>query len=856
MRVRLGCFMLAVSLLIAIAAPYASAEPVEIVRNGGFTAGIEEWILNPEVGEWNPWMEGGKIDLYALTETGLPGVIMYQNLNVTGIEGKALTASITLTNQREWSYENTVAVCIVYIDADGRPNVLTLLNPDDAAIGTDTVFTNTVTLPANARKIVRVEIDIRDYSVLIGDDVSLKADDVAAGPVPIITSVSPDSGPYGTSVTLNGTGFGPTQGSVMLNGSDEGITITGWTDTAVTLTIGSPASSGTVLAVCDSVETNIDKTFTVTSPHFLAEVRRLHDTTFVKGVVADYVVKVTCINGFTPPGGFQLSTGLPGAELIMPTMPGAGGAMLRIDTSSLSAGLHESGVLVDGGSMQRTAPFTINVVEVGDIKFFTFDSEYNYVYITELNATSLGRLDLNWEVQIGDGTILFSVPVTFQSSNTSVILPIFSGGDYWDVYALSAGTANLIATTPDGFTKTLPITVTLSSVNQILSISVTPSTIANTFADTITFNAIADTRIYEIYRSGNATFTDFNLSWDNNVVTQTFTQQLDPPNNADVVLFGAKAGDAEGLAVLTITSPPPIACILTGRVISIDDSMPHWVVYGANIEFYQDGEKVFEREVWMSPMDGAFQIDALPAGTYKLRCVPTPMPMAPQSGYDYVQALPQWYLNADSISQAAEVTFSTEQPTDDIFFFILGDHQAPEVDSFSAPDVTTADGTSYEFTVTYRDNLAVSASDLWDSTLLVSGPNDFSASPSCADVDQDDSGTPLVATYFFDAPGGAWAAGHNGTYAIDLPADTVADTSHNPLPPQRIGTFEVKIPSWPIPGDANCDCKVNLLDLLYVRNRLNQSVTTLDNILADVNEDGKINLLDLLFVRNRLNQQC
>ena len=61
---------------------------------------------------------------------------------------------------------------------------------------------------------------------------------------------------------------------------------------------------------------------------------------------------------------------------------------------------------------------------------------------------------------------------------------------------------------------------------------------------------------------------------------------------------------------------------------------------------------------------------------------------------------------------------------------------------------------------------------------------------------------------------------------------------------------------WPIPGDANMDCRVNILDLIFIRNKLNQSVETGDNWKADVNEDTRINILDLIFVRNQLNTQC
>jgi len=46
---------------------------------------------------------------------------------------------------------------------------------------------------------------------------------------------------------------------------------------------------------------------------------------------------------------------------------------------------------------------------------------------------------------------------------------------------------------------------------------------------------------------------------------------------------------------------------------------------------------------------------------------------------------------------------------------------------------------------------------------------------------------------------------------------------------------------------------VSILDLIYIRNKLNMDVTIGDNWRADVNSDGKINALDLIFVRNLLN---
>jgi len=57
-------------------------------------------------------------------------------------------------------------------------------------------------------------------------------------------------------------------------------------------------------------------------------------------------------------------------------------------------------------------------------------------------------------------------------------------------------------------------------------------------------------------------------------------------------------------------------------------------------------------------------------------------------------------------------------------------------------------------------------------------------------------------------------------------------------------------------GDVDIDCRVTILDLIFIRNRLNAGVGTDGNWRADVNQDGKINILDLIHVRNKLYSAC
>jgi len=69
-------------------------------------------------------------------------------------------------------------------------------------------------------------------------------------------------------------------------------------------------------------------------------------------------------------------------------------------------------------------------------------------------------------------------------------------------------------------------------------------------------------------------------------------------------------------------------------------------------------------------------------------------------------------------------------------------------------------------------------------------------------------------------------------------------------------TSEASKSGWNIPGDATNDCKVDILDMLFVRSVLNDDTMTESNFRADVTRDGVIDVLDMLFVRNNLATKC
>jgi len=94
-----------------------------------------------------------------------------------------------------------------------------------------------------------------------------------------------------------------------------------------------------------------------------------------------------------------------------------------------------------------------------------------------------------------------------------------------------------------------------------------------------------------------------------------------------------------------------------------------------------------------------------------------------------------------------------------------------------------------------------------------------------------------------------------GRYTVTLNAAGITNASARML---NDGTDESRFftLAWPIPGDADGNCVVNVLDLIFIRQRLNTNVATGDNWRADVNEDRLINILDLIYVRARLNARC
>ena len=109
----------------------------------------------------------------------------------------------------------------------------------------------------------------------------------------------------------------------------------------------------------------------------------------------------------------------------------------------------------------------------------------------------------------------------------------------------------------------------------------------------------------------------------------------------------------------------------------------------------------------------------------------------------------------------------------------VGDNSPPTA-AISAPDVTAPGGSSYQFNVTFNDNVAIDTSWIDVDNVGVTGPNGQALKIIGAQVDNAANGTPRTATYTVAAPNGTWTAADNGAYTIDYRGAQVRDTAGLP----------------------------------------------------------------------------
>src|SRR5262249_52101994 len=112
-------------------------------------------------------------------------------------------------------------------------------------------------------------------------------------PNPIITGITPASGPVNTPVQISGSGFGPSQGSTV-NINSTALNVVTWSDTQISATIPTSATTGPVQVTVGAINSNNNIYVTVPPP-------QITSISPAAGVVGSQVT----VNG----SGFQAAKG-------------------------------------------------------------------------------------------------------------------------------------------------------------------------------------------------------------------------------------------------------------------------------------------------------------------------------------------------------------------------------------------------------------------------------------------------------------------------------------------------------------------------------------------------------------------
>jgi hypothetical protein len=149
--------------------------------------------------------------------------------------------------------------------------------------------------------------------------------------------------------------------------------------------------------------------------------------------------------------------------------------------------------------------------------------------------------------------------------------------------------------------------------------------------------------------------------------------------------------------------------------------------------------------------------------------------VSPPSGYTAYGSLGQYHVSG----------FITEA----VGFII-----PPLAELQQAADLTQSGQSTYQFSVTFSDNVAIDVSSIGNGNVRVTGPNGYNQSAQFVSLNASGNGTPRTAIYSVTPPGGgSWLPVHNGTYTISMEPGQVADTEGAAVAASELGQFQVAV---------------------------------------------------------------
>ena len=657
----------------------------ELLRNGSFTDGLQAWKVDAAWGNWNP-LQAGYVGIHPPGSGGM-GLIIYQSLNVTNIASQQVTVSCKL-QKISAPAGKTAAVYLQYVTTGNEQRRVKVLNPDNSAVTDWAVFSANYTFPPDARKLTGIGLAKDDFGDFNVDDVSVTSSTLTADVVPVVSTVSPDRGPYGTTIVVTGQNFGSSPGQVKVRDSVAGVTVQNWADTQVSLTLQDPVRNGRLTLHRDFVEADGSFDVQMTSPNFTVDVLST-PLKVIKGTLATVVLKVDMLNGFTSASGINLSlVENPSSATFTPLpMRQSGGGIMKVDTTSLAAGTNLWNVqATESGSAARLAPFELQVVTVADLKFYNSGVEL----LGPLNLTAQGEFyGFSFTLHDAAQTSLDTSAATLTSGNPSILLVTrdASFGNH-RLFVNESGSTTLTVSTPDGYSRQLTVNVSVPSSPKVTSIGLNLPTMTNKGDETNTFFA-QGTGPLGVGWEG-LTLSNANTTWfDANTRVETTFQVAAGADPGIMILraytftgtfqTGISETSKRHVALNVVNDPARGQLAGSIRKLESGSAGPQHLV--GNLEIYEAGAQnlISSKMVYLfGPSSPNYVMSYLQPGNYKARFVP---------GDNRLSA--RWYPNATSHAAAVTLTVNAGSTVNDVHFFLRTLTLTEAID-FSTPDIFTS----------------------------------------------------------------------------------------------------------------------------------------------------------------------
>ena len=283
------------------------------------------------------------------------------------------------------------------------------------------------------------------------------------------------------------------------------------------------------------------------------------------------------------------------------------------------------------------------------------------------------------------------------------------------LFAMAGGTANLLFSTPNGYSKTLPVTVSLPAAPIFTSVPVSPSIADNSglSTNTIYWQATEDPTWVGYEGTVSFSFDGVYRDYVNHAVTWIFgVPEATPPGT---YLLNAELGDSvtKSYATITVVNAASKGQI-AGSFLTVDSGGFFMHETLGNLELYNASTGILVRTNFISNFNtDAYLAGYVTPGFYRVRWVPM------GSG------TPQWYPQATNFDHAAIIQVLAGQTVTNINFY---QRPAPVPPSNLSVPCPVANGTEFKFhlptvfgvsyVLEYKDDLSDTT---WNTAQCIDG---------------------------------------------------------------------------------------------------------------------------------------